>query len=47
MKYDQYSKEQLIQKINSLETENKFLKEVVRGTQEFKDLCKWIEENGK
>lgn len=42
-KYNQYSKGQLIQKIESLETENKFLKEYIRGTKEFKDFNRWIE----
>lgn len=35
-KYNQYSREQLIQKIKSLESENKFLKEYIRSTEEFK-----------
>lgn len=36
--YSQYSKEQLIEKISSLEAENKFLKECIRGTDEFQAL---------
>lgn len=32
------------EKIKSLETENKALKELYSGTQEFKDVCKWLEE---
>lgn len=42
---DKYSREQLIQEIESLKSENKFLKEYVRGTKEFKELNKWIEDN--
>lgn len=38
-------REQLIQKIKLLETENKFLKEYIRGTKEFKDFNKWIDDN--
>ena len=44
-KYKQYSREQLIQKIESLKSENKFLKEYIRGTKEFKDFNKWVENN--
>lgn len=29
--------------IKSLETENKALKGLYTGTQEFKDICKWLE----
>lgn len=43
--YSQYSREQLIQKIKSLESENNFLKEYIRGTKEFKDLNKWVNDN--
>ena len=43
-KYTQYSREELIVKIESLESENKFLKEYIRGTQEFKDCLKVIAE---
>lgn len=43
--YSRYSRGQLIQKIESLERENDFLKEYIRGTKEFKDLNKWIEDN--
>lgn len=42
---EKYSREQLIQKIESLERENKFLKEYIRGTKEFKELNKWIEND--
>lgn len=35
-KYNQYSREQLIQTIRSLESENKFLKEYIKTTVEFK-----------
>ena len=44
-KYNQYSREQLVQKITSLEIENKFLKEYIRGTKEFKDFDRWVENN--
>jgi len=44
-KYYQYSREQLIQKIKSLESENKFLKEYIRGTKDFKELKQCIESN--
>ncbi len=43
-KYNEYSQEQLIQKINLLESENKFLKEYIGGTKEFKDFNRWIEK---
>lgn len=36
--YNLYSKEQLIQIIDSLERENKFLKEYIKSTKEFKSL---------
>lgn len=39
-KYNQYSREQLIQTIKSLKDENKFLKEYIRGTKEFNELMK-------
>ena len=42
-KYNQYSREHLIQKISSLESENNFLKEYIRGTKEFKDFNRWVE----
>lgn len=46
-KYNQSSRGQLIQKIEFLKSENKFLKECLRGTKEFKELKeqfdKWIE----
>lgn len=42
-KYNQYSREQLTQTIRSLENENKFLKEYIRGTKDFKELNSWIE----
>ena len=44
-KYNQYSRGQLIQKIKFLESENKFLKEYIRGTKEFKDFNRWVEKN--
>lgn len=44
-KYNQYSREQLIQKIEFLKSENKFLKEYIRGTKEFKDFNKWVEDD--
>lgn len=51
-KYNQYSREQLIQKIELLKSENKglimensFLKEYIRGTKEFKELNKWIKDS--
>ena len=44
-KYNQYSREQLIQKIESLKSENKFLKEYIRGTREFIDFNKWVNDN--
>lgn len=44
-KYNQYSKGQLIQKIESLKSENKFLKEYIRGTKEFKDFNRLVENN--
>lgn len=43
--YNQYSREQLIQKIESLKSENKFLKEYIRGTKEYKDLNRWVENS--
>lgn len=43
-KYESYSKEQLIQKINSLENENSFLKDFIRGTKEYKDFKNWIKD---
>lgn len=42
-KYTQYSREELIVKIESLESENKFLKEYIRGTQGFKDIGKYTD----
>ena len=44
-KYNQYSRGQLIQKINFLESENKFLREYIRGTKEFKDFNKWAKSS--
>ena len=44
-KYNQYSREQLVQKISFLESENKFLKEYIKGTKEFKDFNRWVENN--
>ena len=44
-KYNQYSREQLIQKIEFLKSENKILKEYIRGTKEFKELNKRVEDN--
>ena len=44
-KYNQYSRGQLIQKIEFLKSENKFLKEYLRETKEFKEFNKWIEDN--
>lgn len=44
-KYEQYSRGQLIQKIEFLKSENKFLKEYIRGTKEFKDFNTWVENN--
>lgn len=43
--YNRYSRGQLIQKIEFLKSENKFLKEYLRDTKEFKDWNKWIEDN--
>lgn len=43
-KYEHYSRGQLIQKIEFLKSENKFLKEYIRGTKEFKELNEWIEK---
>lgn len=43
--YNHYSREQLIQKIESLKSENKFLKEYIRETKEFKEFNKWIKNN--
>jgi len=43
--YNQYSREQLIQKIKSLTSENKFLKKYIRGTKEFKDFNRYVENN--
>lgn len=42
--YSQYSKEQLIQKISSLESENKFLKECIKGTKEFNEISEWAKK---
>ena len=44
-KYNQYSRGQLIQKIEFLKSENKFLKEYIRGTKDFKDFNRWVENN--
>lgn len=42
-KYTQYSREELIAKIEILESENSFLKEYIRGTKEFKDFNRFVE----
>lgn len=41
--YDKYSRGQLIQKIEFLKSENKFLKAYLRDSKEFKELNRWIE----
>lgn len=41
--YESYTRGQLIQKIESLKSENNFLKEYIRGTKEFKEFNRWIE----
>lgn len=43
--YETYSKEQMIHKIESLERENKFLKDYIRGTKDFKELTRLIKNN--
>ena len=43
--YNQYSRGRLIQKIESLKNENKFLKEYIKGTKEFKNFDRWVKNN--
>lgn len=45
---DEYGREQLMERIRSLESENRFLKECIRGTKlcvELKDFSRWVKNN--